>query len=86
MTVDSGSIKTALGECWGEEAATPLCSGKSWVEGGCQAGWGRWGDTAHAQLSSAHTHTDLRQENGSSLNLTILAINFLPVKSQDADI
>lgn len=80
MTVDSGSIKTALGECWGEKLQ-PLCAAG-------RAGWrvgarldrvgGGGGDTAHAQLSSAHTHTDLRQENGSSLNLTILAINFLP--------
>lgn len=64
---------------FGGKAATPLCSGKSWVEGGARLdGEVGVGDTAHAQLSSAHTHTDLRQENGSSLNLIILAINFLP--------
>lgn len=47
-----------------------------WVEGGARLdGEVEVGDTAHAQLSSAHTHTDLRQENGSSLNWIDLAMN-----------
>lgn len=69
-----------------DKAATLLGSGKSWVEGGTRLdGEVGGGDTAHAQISSAHTHIDLRQENGSSLNLIILAIIFIP-KIQDADI
>lgn len=32
-------------------------------------GVGVGGDTAHAKFSSADTHTDKREENGSSLNL-----------------
>lgn len=75
-------IQEALKQHWENvrgEAATPSVQREELGGGWCQAGWGGGGgDTVHAQLSSAHTYTDLGQENGSSLNLTLLAIIFLP--------
>lgn len=74
-------IQEALKQHWenvgGGGKLQPFCTvGRAgWrVVPGWMGRWG-WGDTAHAQLSSAHTHTDLRQENGSSLNFIILEMN-----------
>lgn len=72
---DSGGIKTALGKCSGK-SCNPSVQREELGGGWCQVGW-EGGETAHAQLSSAHTHTNLRQEDGSSLNLMALGINFL---------
>lgn len=67
-------IQGALKQHWENvagKAATLLCSGRSWVEGGARLD-GEVGVGTQRMLSSAHTHTDLRQENGSSLNLISL--------------